>query len=307
MTKAKNNTALIVVGVIVLLVVALFVFGVPQSVVEGDQPKLGSTCDTDITPDLMIKAYDMENPGTALTEATNLYRKVGSKIWSTFTAGTEITDLIPNSEYEFVMGITTSDFTDNAYGEKFTYTIKCLSDDLLEKGMYNDEVETSLTATFYNADASAAAETFVAGDSQVVSIKLKAGVDEVFGNPFLPGNPNVLVLDLNTTEWDAPNQVYLADGTTLNKVTTPQRHAAAAGLQAYAYELPVITDKQIEVMLDLNADDTNAPATDMTAYIYAANWFINGDTTASEFGVENEEGTAVGTDAADSVTLDFTA
>lgn len=306
MAKAKKVNpwvASLVVGV--LLLVGLLALGIPQSF-QADEVRPGdiSSCDSTTTPELTISSYDIENPGTELTEGTNLYKAEGDTIWSTFTAGTGFAVDVGDT-LNIVMGITTSDFTDNAYGDKFEYTVPCSETPSVEKGVYNDEVETSLTATFYNADADAGAEGFSAGQTQDVSIKLQSGVDEYFGNPFIAGNPNVIVLDLNTTEWDAPEKVSV-DGVDLKKVSTPIRHSAVAGIVAYAYELPVISDSTTEVVLKLNADDSNAPATDMTAYMYAGNWFINGDTAEVEFGVENEEGTAVGTDASDSVSLDFT-
>lgn len=307
MAKKPKNNPILVVGVLAVLVVGILAFTgtFSQSTLGGDDSDSG-VCTLD-SIGLTISAYDTENPGTALTEATNLYRKVGTTTWKTFTAGTQITGL-EVAEYEFIMGITTSDFTDNAYGQYFTYDVECVADASIEFAMADDEVETSLTAVFYNADGDASAETFTAGETQTVSIKLKASTDNYFGNPYSDEEyPNVLVIGLNSTEWDAPEQVYLADGTELSKVETPGRQSLSSGIQYYAYELPVITDKEVRVYLDLNADDTNAPATDMTAYVYAGNWFINGDTAEVDFGVETEEDVAVGTDASDSVALDFTA
>lgn len=266
----------------------------------------GGECDSTTTPNLTFKAYDTRNIGTALTEATNLYRKVGEKSWSTFTMGTAFA-VDPMVKYEIVPGISTSDQTDNAYGEKFEYTVPCTENPTFEVEMANDEIETSLSATFYNADADAGAETFSAGQTQDVSIKLQAGVDEFFGNPFLEGNINVICLDLNSTEWDKPEKVSVKGGSELRSVSTPQRHSAVAGMVAYCYEMPVIGDDVVEIVLKLNADDTTAPVTDNTAYMYAGGYYVNAETGEIEVGVEDEDGTAVGTDASDSVTMDFTA
>lgn len=263
------------------------------------------TCSSEVTPDVLFQAYDADNPGTAITEA-GIYRQKGTKSWLSFTAGTEETGLIPGATYEVVPGITTSDFTDNAYGAMFEYTAKCQEDDTVEFEMYNDEIETSLSATFYNKDDNAAAQTFVAGDQYDVSIRLKAGSDEYFGNPTLE-NAGVLVLKLNKTEWDVPNEVRIGNDV-LARVSTPLRYGEqATGFIEYAYELPAIGDREVSVILSLDADDTNAPSVDGTAYIYAGGYFVESDTADIGFGVETSEGTAVGTDAADSVTLDFTA
>lgn len=302
MARKKKSTGLFV-GVAVFAVVALLlIFLVPQTAVTGgDGAKI---CSSETTPNLSVKGYDIEK-NTALTEATNLYRVKGEKTWSTFTQGTAFA-VSPGDTLEVVMGITTSDFTDNAYGDMFEYTVPCEETPSIEKALYADEEEGSLTATFYNNDGDASAETYTAGQTQTVSVKLEASVDEYFGNPYLTGNPNVICLALNTTVWDTPEKVSV-DGVEMKAVSTPLRHSATAGKKDYCYEIPVVSDEAIFVDLKLNADDTTAPGVDDTASIYAANWFFNSDTGEIESGVENEEGTAVGTDAADTVTLDFTA
>jgi len=271
---------------------------------EGDKDT-PTQCDSTTTPSLTIDAIDKDNPGTSLTESTNLYREVGKKGWNTFTQGTGF-DAVPGQELEIVMGIDTSDQVDNAYGEKFTYTVPCEENPSIEKELAQDEVETDLSATFYNADGDASAETFTADDTQTVSVKLGADSDEYFGNPFISGNPNVFCMDLNKTIWDQPEEVYVKDGETLNSVSMPQRHSAVSGHTTYCYEMPVVDDREVEIMLKLNSDASNAPDQDDTAYMYAGGYYINAETAQVEVGVEDEEGNAVGTDAADSITLDFT-
>lgn len=309
MKKNGKTSPFLMLGILAVIAILIYaVFFMPGGTVPtGDDGKPIVQCDSTTTPNLTINGYDIDNPGTAITEATNLYRIKGQKTWKTFTLGTGF-DVSAGQELEIVLGITTTDFTDNAYGEYIpSYTVPCEENPTFEVKMYNDEVETSLTATFYNADGDAGAETFSTGETQTVSVQLKAGTDEYFGNPTLEGNPNVIVLALNSTEWDKPEQVFLSDGTELSEVQVPGRQALSSGLQYYAYELPLIGDKKVEVFMDLNADDTNAPATDMTAYVFAGNYFINGDTAELSSGVETEEDVAVGTDASDTVTLDFTA
>lgn len=299
--KMKNGIVITVIGVVLI---GLLVFMAVDQKVATKFIKDDTGCLSTTSPTLNIKAYDKET-GTALTEATNLWKIKGAKTWTTFTAGTGF-EAGAEKTLEVVMGITTTDFTDNAYGQKFEVFVECEENPSIEKEMVSDEIETSLTATFYNNDGDAAAEVYVAGQTQDVSIKLQAGVDEYFGNPYLEGNTNVIVLALNSTEWDAPEKVSIKGGAELKPVSLPQRHSAVAGMIAYAFELPVITEDQTEIVLKLNADDTVAPATDMTASIYAANYFYNSDTQKIESGVENEEGVAVGTDAPDTVLLDFT-
>jgi hypothetical protein len=312
MARKKNSmTALWVVLLLIVAVVGLIggkTFFSADDSGSGTSTALDGTkiiCGGDVTPDLLIRAIDKENPNTAIA-GNFIYRQKGTTAWTTGTLGTELTGLIVGAEYEFVAGINTTTETDMPYGEKFNYVVKCVEDDTIEIEMYNDEIETSLSATFYNKDANAQAQTFTAGDEYVVSLRLKAGSDEVFGNPFL-SNPNVLVLKLNKSEWEVPNSVYLADGTELKRASTPLRYdQQASGFTEYAYELPAILDKEVSIFLGLVADDTNAPSVDGTAYIYAGGYFVEKSGSIS-IGVEDENGNAVATDAPDSVALDFTA
>lgn len=292
------------VGVFITVVLLAFMF-VGQTIQPTEEEAKIEGCQSTTSPTQNIKAVDKET-GTALTEGTNLYRIQGERTWNTFTAGTGFA-IDGLQKIDIVMGIDTTDFTDNAYGQMIEgFEIKCTETPSTEFEMANDEIETSLTATFYNNDGDAGAEVFTVGQTQDVSIKLQAGVNEYFGNPYFEGNPNVICLALNTTAWDTPEKVSMRGGVELSRVSTPTRQTGSATATNYCYELPVITEDQVEVVLKLNADDTLAPAVDDTATIYAGNYYYNSDTQEIEFGVENQEGSAVGTDAGDTVTLDYT-
>ena len=300
--KATPYVVGLILVVVLLLVTGIIPTDVSQSIIGGGDD---GECDFSISPTFKILAVDKDT-GTAVTEATNLWRIKGQTAWTVFTGGTGFA-VDPLEELEIVMGITTNDFTDNAYGQMFDITVPCKETPSIEYEVANDEEEGSLTATFLDNDESAATETFVADQSMDVYVKLQAGSNEYFGNPYLAGNPNVICLALNTSEWDTPDKVYVLGGEELSLVSTPIRHAAVASMKDYCYQLPVINEDSVKIGLKLNSDDSVAPATDMTASIYAANYFYNSDTQNIEFGVENEEGTAAGTDAADTLTLDFTA
>lgn len=305
--KKRNVGAAIII--VALLVVVAFAgnsagwFDGMGDDVQGLSILPAAECSTETTPLLTIKSVDTDNKNTVLTETTNLYRKEGDTAWTAFTMGTGFA-ASPNTKYEIIEGIGLTDWTDNAYGSSYTYLVPCEETPSFDVELYNDEIETSLSAVFYNEDANAAAQTVLAADTPVVSIKLRAGADEYFGNPTLD-NPNVLVLTLNSSQWDIPQKVVV-NGQTLSSVSLPQRHTATASFKDYAFELPAVSDEKIEVFLYLDADDTNAPAVDGTASIYAGGYFLQKDAEVG-IGVENEEGTAVGTDAADTVVLDFTA
>lgn len=307
--QGRSNVGMILtISVLAILLVGVAGFAIMNQIQGGRDvdPNVISTCDSTTSPTLSIDAYDRDT-GAALTEGTNIWRVKGRRAWTAFTAGTGFA-VDANEEIEFVMGVDTTDWTDNAYGQKVdSFIVPCKETPSVEYEMANDEVEDSLTATFLDNEETASAETYVADQTQDVFIKLQAGSNEYFGNPFLIGNVNVLVLGLNSTEWDAPEKVSIQGGVELKAVATPQRHAAVAGIIAYAYEMPIITEDSVKLVLSLNADGTTAPATDMTASMYAANYYYNSDNQEIEFGVETQDGVAVGTDGADTVTLDFTA
>ena len=305
MNKKKFNPVSIL---IILLVAAALIWQWPAisgfiGSDDGTTPLLtASECSSETTPDLNIVAVDEK--GAAITDA-GIYRKEGLTAWTAFTPGTPLTGLEVGATYTFVPGIEAATFVDDTYGAMFEYTVKCKEVDSMEIIMFNDEIETSLSATFYNEDANAAAQTVLAADTPVVELRLRAGADEYFGNPSLD-NPNVLVLRLNSSQWDRPNKVVV-NGQTMSGADSMQRLDSAASFTDYYYELPVISDEKITVQLYLDADDTNAPSVDGTAYIYAGGYFVSDVDASIKTGVETEEGTAVGTDAADSVALDFTA
>ena len=307
---AKTSPVFMMVALVAVVAVGFIIYtmtaGTGVSLPGSSDNPIVNTCDSTTSPTVTVKAYDKDSPGTALTEATNLYRVKGEKTWNEFATGTGFEASV-NDVLEIALGVNASDQTDNAFGGQYEYTVGCSETPSVEYEMADDSVETALTATFYNADGAAAAETFSADESQTVSIKVKAGANDYFGNPYAPTDrPNVLCLQLNSTTWDKPDQVYTADGD-LKSVAVPNRLTAVADKNDYCYELPVLNDKITEVFLELNTDDSTAPGVDDTAHIFAGSYYLNADTSEIEFGVEDEDDNAVGTDAADTVTLDFTA
>lgn len=347
-----KNSQLVVLGVIGMVVVAVGIMlagGLgPFASTEGSGANTAATqsgqaaqfqCESSTTPDFDINAIDGRNVGTADTEGTNLWRKKGTNSWAAFTAGTAVTGSVSVGDtIEYVMGISTSDVTDNSYGKVGELEITCDENIALEVPVYIDEVETSLTASYYNADdAAATAEVFVAGQTQTVASKFVTASDEFFGNPniVLDGGenpdgrnqkyPNTACAELNFSAWDAPEKVFvlegavieLADGSSveykageeLKRVGTPDIHSqnnAATTDTSYCYEYPLVADIGPKVGFSLNADDTNAPAVDDALFLYAGNYYVDSDDGIVKWGVETEDDAFVGTDAADSLALDFT-
>lgn len=333
----KGNGALVFIGIIAFVAAALVPINESGTVLQN--LGLGSTVGDssasidpndcpETTPSWDPNSFNVED-GSALTEGTNIYRTVGSTAWQTFTQGTAV--VVPvGSTVEYVFGISTTDTLDNAYGPYGKFVVGCQEDLTAwntltspassDMGLYADEVEGSLSATFYNADDNAAAQTFTAGQTHVVEFKWSAGNEEYFGNPYIsstsvPGGgdsshraayPNMLCMDLNTTAFDEPVYVRVKGGDTLRRVGTPIRHGGATGKTSYCYEAPVITDEEMRFEVALNADDTTAPGVDDTAYLYGANFYMDTDTFQIYWGVEDNEGSAVGQDTYDSLTIDVT-
>ena len=314
----KETNWLLIVAVIALAYFAFFNEPAAPTTTTTTTTPTGAVCGSDTTPDLDINGYDIENPGTALTEATNLYRKVGNTAWTAFTAGTAITNLEVGADYEIIMGISASDFIDNAYGESFkTGPIPCKESTVMDKGMYNDEIETSLTATFYNQNHdNTYTDTVGAGATKKVYAKFEAGSDEVFGNPFIATSglgdngkhralyPNVWCVNLNKTTWDTPDKVMFGSEE-LKSVPIPQQHSTPSTHTGFCYEFPVVTDLGQEVSIVVDADDTTAPTCDEQTYLYAANFYIDSN-GKNAWGIETDEGADVAIDDADTLYLNFT-
>lgn len=297
--------------------------GETQTSCPTDCGAIGGRCDADVSPDITISAIDIDNVGTSLTETHNIYRKIGDIGWTNWTQGTEITDLTFGDTYEFVTGITSVDFTDNAYGPHFFWTVPCNPDTKKQIVLYDDDVETDLTCAFYNADDNAAGEAFSAGVPQTVSFKVYAGAEDYFGNPYIKDDPtmtdkgmhrkkypNCLNLPLNSTAWEKPQKVYFVrlDGTgdELNRIPCPGITDTGVANISYCYECPVITDTLTRIYMKLEPDGTAAPTIDDNAYFYAGNYFITDDGQL-DWGCETDLMAYVGTDDADECALDFTA
>lgn len=314
--RSKGSTNWLLIGL--FIVVILFLTGyITLPTMPGAPPAEGRVCPADISPDLMILGHDIENPSSAVTTGSlGYYRKVGVTSWTQFTPGTEITDLEPFETYEIICGAHTTIATGNdyEYGPKFTHTMKCKPDEDIEKAFYIAEEYGGITATYYNADDNAAAETWTAGQVQTISIKMNTAKEQYFGNPYVSDKPNVLAIDLNNTAWEKPTKVSYTTtagkGGTLSQISCPavaSADSAAANIM-YCYEAPVIDEDITRIWIGLEADGSNAPiAGDTTSivYLYCGSWYFNTDTGDVGFGVENNDAAYVcGDGDADSTAID---
>jgi len=246
--------------------------------------------------------------------------------------------------YGFVSGISATDFVDEAYGPYNEYNnLPCGS--RIDVESMDNEPETGLTTTFYNSDSNAAGQTVAANSAYKVSIKTYATSDNVFGNPYMDSYkavglgdigshrmdfPNVLALQLNVTAMDVPDYVKVT-GTSgkltfnsmtnsweagkqvlsaaeMNKIPCPERVSTEHGSSTstnYCYEMPVIGDDEMQILIGINTDNSYVPYVDDTGYLYAAGLYLN-DAGVLNWGVETDMGADVANDDADSVTIDIT-
>lgn len=310
-----------------------------------------SACIGGQTQSLDINAYDLGTPTTAVTEANNIYRIYTGKdgtggALGTVTLGTAITTLQPGTDIEFIGGVsgTAANNYDNSYTPRFVIeNLPCIVSENI--ALFQDEVETSVTATFYNSNHDASAETAVASTPTIVYMRFYTADEQYFGNPYLgepsyldidwskvkvpaftyikedtigshrPQYPNIVCIKHNTTNFDKPVWVkaQLQDGSTveMNEVSVPTVHAASAGDKDYCYEAPILTGTYIEIIAKVNPKAgcvcSGASMVDDTAYYYAAHRYMHTDDGYISWGVEDDLGQAVGASDPDTLTMDWTA
>ncbi len=281
------------------------------------QPKLTATLVSEFT-------------NAALTEGTNIYQITkdanGNEVigtWTTFTSGTQWgTAIDAFSTVAIVFGITTTDETGNAYGPYVSeLQIPCSSSPVATFTGGDDETATGLGSTFLNSLGSAAAESASANSIITTFIRYSPSGDVTFGNKYTDEDmPNMLVVDMNRTEWDlttkvrativqAPDECNCIGS--LTRATAPAYHTATyggSGNFTVAWDFPAVYDDQeVRVKITLDSDDTIAPATDgVYYYLYSGHYYIDTLTQELNVGVEDESQNLVGQSAPNVVVGDFT-
>jgi len=162
-----------------------------------------TACTGGNTQSLDINAYDVDSPGSALTEGHNVYYEEGSWAATTWTQGTAITGLETGKNYLFAVGpsSTASEEYDNAYGPYFKIAnLPCVMTRSI--ALFQDELEGSLTATFLNHYGDTEAESVVAGQDVTVYAEWYAGSNEYYGNPWIGvafmSNPYIIDINWNS-------------------------------------------------------------------------------------------------------------
>ena len=320
MTKSKKMstmTQMIIVGAVLAIVVLAGMNYLPASVIQDQlEPRTDvSVCDSTTTPEVTIDMFDADNPGSSITEVMS-WRIVGKSLWTMTNTGTAITGLTYNDKIEYVVGIngtTDAELYDNAYSNKGTFIVKCQESESIEVEGHNDEIEGSITATFYNADDTAStAETISAGMTDTVFGRFVTASDEEFGNRYTEDYPNMVVIKVNTTSVDDVPKVYIVStevgqvNAEMMKVGCPSIVSAETSFTNYCFKAPIITDKGVKLGISIEAYSSGAIVTDATLSYYAGNWFINADTGALDYGIQDEDGNACGASDPDTLTLDLT-
>lgn len=251
-----------------------------------------------VTPDIDPNAYNTYAPATAIT-ADSAWRYTGNTAWTTSAAGTELTGLAGGRTVEYIVG---TDAADDHTGEDFcpyiTWDVACVEDTVYDMGCVLDEDATGLGSTFFNDnDAASTAQAITTSESKTVKIKYIAGANEVYGNPYTPGaQPNVLVLQLNNTDFNAPTNVHVVGGADLAVIGCPSIANGSAAFTNFCFKAPAITEDAQFIAFTLNAKAVD-PSMDGGAYLLGGGVFINQLNSQVQYGVEDEAGNAVGVGA----------
>ena len=296
-------------------------------------PTTLTVCDTGTTPDVTVPTVFFDT-GVSVANSEHSYRKVGATGWTAFTAGTAITNLEPNTEYEFLLGInTTSDWTYNDYGNYFKKTIPCLGAVSLDtQKVYNDN-RAYPNLTFLNTLNNADNESLSAGETAIVTLRFSAEADTWWGNPTIPNNPlvsdnygglwrkkypNQLCCRVDTDNYDKLELSYNNDK--LNALPAAGKFVnQSSNDTVYCFEAPIFGDQDTDLKLTLDADDLNDPPYETTAVnggsgsaatfdrqfsindttnvctLFAGDYFVQYGTQALEWGLGDVNGNATGT------------
>ena len=357
--KNKGASKLLTTTNIIMAFVALGILGIwdPIGLFGGQPARIGPTQPTqptfpaDLTScvggesqSLDLNAADIDKPTTSLTEANNIHRLCGSMLsLGAWTEGTALTGLNTGECYEVITGIsgTAASCYDNSYGPFMRINnLPCVMSRNIP--LFQDEVEGSVVAAFYNSNHDAAYEVLTASTPKIFYMRFYTAEKEYYGNPYIgepgytridfnaikagvpgvqfikgstisghrPEYPNMVCLQLNSTGMNAPKWIkaQLQDGSVveMNRVSIPKVHSAAAAHADYCYEAPLITGDYIE--FQVKYDPTATPNTDDdVASLYAASWYGHTDTGEILWGVEDNDGAAIGASNPDTLAIDFTA
>jgi hypothetical protein len=268
------------------------------------------------SPSFTIIAND-EKTNLALTESNNIFHEANTNGgWRTWTQGTAITTMTPGKAYEFIPGISTTDFTDNAYGQAFTISAvpACGS---LQVNVYNDA--TTFTGTYLNQNGAAAGLTFASATDGTVSVKMQAAAKTVFGNPYLAGDndqvdlgthrrlyPNCACIQANDTVFDTVDVSSSVNGVSMNRIPVPGILTAATGDISYCFESPVVTQIVQEQYFGMDVATVAGGALDDFAIKFYPGGYYLDSNGIRRWGCETDSNAAVGASVV-SVTGDVTA
>jgi hypothetical protein len=314
----------------------------------------GTNANTEICTGGITQSADLNVAGyggsTAITEAHSRYRicGAGANFLGTWTMGTALTALAPGSCIEVLSGIdtTVAQEYDNTYGPILKIAnLPCVISTVLQG--FNDEVEGSMSLTFYNSDNNPTTlQTSFASDFVNTIKVVTASENEFYGNPYI-GEPSYLGLDWNSIknigsgiqflkgvdqgshstiypdvfaikynshEFSTPVYVKatLQDGTkvTMDSISCPQRvvtDATASNFTFACWEAPIASDSTYDLDVKWDPKISTGILQNATGYYYPGTFYANTYTGEISWGSEDNKQNVIGTDGGASITFIFKA
>lgn len=206
-------------------------------------------------------------------------------------------------------GETTSEATYDYYASCVDYTIPANAGTAADLTIVTAREGTAPTftgldgATSVITDSNTGNLSLVAGGNDLVDMEIKMGSDVCFGTPLAHSAlaySGIVVCEYNKSKLD--ELIFKDDGSPnsdpWDKLTTPGQHSAGSGNETVSYGVPFDMCDAISKDFDVyvEADSTNAPVglNHIHCTIYDVGFYINADTDAWVFGVEDEDDNDVG-------------
>lgn len=274
------------VGIAVVLVIGYLLINSGKEAQAPTTPYIPPTTTTGcaLAPSLTPLAADKYAPGSALTTVSFLYRVNGGPI-TQGTSGTGITTgLAVGDNIEYV-------FNNTAYSDVHgTSTIACGSNRIDGNVMDALDANADVDVQFYNTNngnLNSASDNQSLTNNDVKDLTLKIIPASKKG-----GKDCIMSLNYNVSTYD---QVKVGDFARVNTPTyvTPVNTAS----QVISYALGNLENSQevaTKLHIDVkNVDPVAGTTSTITYYINCADWYVNTDTGAFAFGLENQNGAEI--------------
>jgi len=317
-------------GLVVVLLIAIFaVVAYSSGMFEGmfaavgpheGTPSYEGECDLPSAPTVTVDTADLY--GGAAVTTKNAIRDVGA---ATFTevAGAATFTADAGDKIEIVFGMGTDNDMDEPTGCKVEWTVPCkanptvyaseLCKDGANGGVIDDGVDTNLVVRAWDPEdgtviSDSAKIDMDNGDVFNIKTEWQGAFETDYGNRFTNCD-NILVIHYNTsqyTRWKATD----LNGVDYPAGAVPSTHTTAAGYTDKAFKVPVLKSNSL-LAFYLVADasgsgkEPDGDESNVTVSLYDNTWFTNNDVSPAQVqcGVEDEDGTDIGSNGADSLTI----